>query len=131
MYGLAINKCEKIFFNFVALRGNSGQSYFIIIKRLIYFVHATPDSHPIRKHRLPCHEPRERTTSYFSRRIVLSGLFKTHEEFRSRFDALIHAYSLMRNHYHLLIETSRANLDRIIWSGRIYGKKARGLLSLV
>lgn len=31
-----------------------------------------------------------------------------------RFDAVVHAYCLMGNHYHLLIETPRANLDRIM-----------------
>ena len=38
----------------------------------------------------------------------------TLEEVHSRFDAIIHAYCLMGNHYHLLIETPRANLDRIM-----------------
>lgn len=31
-----------------------------------------------------------------------------------RFDAVIHAYCLMTNHYHLLIETPQANLSRIM-----------------
>lgn len=35
-------------------------------------------------------------------------------ESHTRFDAVIHAYCLMGNHYHLLIETPRANLDRIM-----------------
>lgn len=35
-------------------------------------------------------------------------------ESHSRFDAIIHSYCLMSNHYHLLIETPRANLDRIM-----------------
>lgn len=35
-------------------------------------------------------------------------------ECHTRFDARIHAYCLMKNHYHLLIETPRANLDRIM-----------------
>ncbi len=38
----------------------------------------------------------------------------TLEESHARFDAVIHAYCLMGNHYHLLIETPRANLDRIM-----------------
>ncbi|MGH1469872.1 MAG: transposase [Cellvibrionaceae bacterium] len=38
----------------------------------------------------------------------------TLEEAHSRFDAQIHAYCLMKNHYHLLVETPRANLDRIM-----------------
>lgn len=39
---------------------------------------------------------------------------KTIEEAHSRFDAQIHAYCLMSNHYHLLIQTPRGNLDRIM-----------------
>ena len=39
---------------------------------------------------------------------------KTLEETSQRFDSVIHAYCLMGNHYHLLIETPRANLDRIM-----------------
>lgn len=35
-------------------------------------------------------------------------------ESHARFDAIVHAYCLMGNHYHLLIETPRANLDRIM-----------------
>ncbi len=39
---------------------------------------------------------------------------QTLEESHARFDAVFHAYCLMGNHYHLLIETPRANLDRIM-----------------
>jgi len=39
---------------------------------------------------------------------------KTLEESHARFDARIHAYCLMGNHYHLLVETPRANLDRVM-----------------
>ena len=39
---------------------------------------------------------------------------QTLDEAHKRFDACIHAYCLMGNHYHLLIETPRANLDRIM-----------------
>jgi putative transposase len=42
------------------------------------------------------------------------AFLKTLEEANKRFDAVIHAYCLMGNHYHLLIETPRANLDRIM-----------------
>ncbi len=35
-------------------------------------------------------------------------------EAHRRFDALIHAYCLVGNHYHLLIQTPRANLGRIM-----------------
>ena len=42
------------------------------------------------------------------------AFLKTLEESYERFDAVIHAYCLMNNHYHLLIETPRANLDRIM-----------------
>ena len=38
----------------------------------------------------------------------------TLEEACRRFDAIMHAYCLMDNHYHLLLETPRANLDRIM-----------------
>ena len=38
----------------------------------------------------------------------------TLEEAHQRYQCLIHAYCLMGNHYHLLIETPRANLGRIM-----------------
>lgn len=42
------------------------------------------------------------------------AFLKTLEEAHQRFDAQIHAYCLMNNHYHLLLQTPRANLDRIM-----------------
>jgi len=36
------------------------------------------------------------------------------EETRDRYEARFHAYCLMGNHYHLLVETPLANLDRIM-----------------
>jgi len=36
------------------------------------------------------------------------------KEASEQFDAVIHAYCLMTNHYHLLIETPGANLARIM-----------------
>jgi REP element-mobilizing transposase RayT len=42
--------------------------------------------------------------------LFLDTLKEAHE----RFDAVIHAYCLMGNHYHLLIETPGANLGRIM-----------------
>lgn len=42
------------------------------------------------------------------------AFLKTLEESHDRFDARIHAYCLMGNHYHLLLETPLANLDRIM-----------------
>ena len=36
------------------------------------------------------------------------------EEASNRFDAVIHAYCLMSNHYHLIIETPLANISRIM-----------------
>jgi len=42
------------------------------------------------------------------------AFLQTLQEAHRRFDAVIHAYCLMGNHYHLLIETPRANLDRIM-----------------
>jgi len=38
----------------------------------------------------------------------------TLSETRQRFGCIIHAYCLMGNHYHLLLETPRANLSRIM-----------------
>ena len=38
----------------------------------------------------------------------------TLNEVHIRFDCIIHAYCLMGNHYHLLIETPHANLSRIM-----------------
>ncbi len=42
------------------------------------------------------------------------AFLETLEEAYTRFDTVIHGYCLMRNHYHLLIETPRANLGRIM-----------------
>lgn len=42
------------------------------------------------------------------------AFLKTLHEASERFDAVVHAYCLMGNHYHLLIETPRGNLDRIM-----------------
>ncbi|MGZ4887517.1 MAG: transposase [Candidatus Aminicenantales bacterium] len=44
------------------------------------------------------------------RRIFLACLGDAHE----KFDAIIHAYCLMTNHYHLMVETPRADLSRIM-----------------
>lgn len=43
-----------------------------------------------------------------------SAFLQTLKETHDRFDAQIHAYCLMGNHYHLLIGTPRGNLDRIM-----------------
>ncbi len=43
-----------------------------------------------------------------------SAFIQTLKEAYERFDAIIHAYCLMGNHYHMLIETPRANLDRVM-----------------
>ena len=48
------------------------------------------------------------TDEYFSNFLL------TLEEAHDRFDAFINAYCLMGNHFHLLTETPRANLDRIM-----------------
>ena len=39
---------------------------------------------------------------------------QTMAEAHKQFGAVFHAYCLMKNHYHLLIEALRANLDRIM-----------------
>jgi len=46
------------------------------------------------------------------RRYFLSRLDETHE----KKDAVIHAYCLMENHYHLILETPRGNLSKIMHS---------------
>ncbi|NOY16406.1 MAG: hypothetical protein GXP23_05650 [Gammaproteobacteria bacterium] len=43
-----------------------------------------------------------------------NAFLETLQEASQRFDAVIHAYCLMTNHYHLLIETPKANLSRIM-----------------
>ena len=35
-------------------------------------------------------------------------------EAKDKYDFLLHAYVLMRNHYHLIIETPKANLNKIM-----------------
>ena len=42
------------------------------------------------------------------------AFFTTLEEAQKRFKCVIHAYCLMSNHYHLLLETPNANLGRIM-----------------
>ena len=42
------------------------------------------------------------------------AFLQTLEESHDRFDARFHAYCLMGNHYHLLVETPLANLGRIM-----------------
>ena len=46
--------------------------------------------------------------------VYYEAFLKTLEEAHEKFDARIHAYCLMSNHYHLLVETPLANLDRIM-----------------
>jgi REP element-mobilizing transposase RayT len=43
-----------------------------------------------------------------------SAFLDTLSEVHSRFNCIVHAYCLMGNHYHLLIETPDANLSRIM-----------------
>ncbi len=45
---------------------------------------------------------------------VHQGFLDTLAEVHQRFNCVIHAYCLMENHYHLLIETPDANLSRIM-----------------
>jgi len=42
------------------------------------------------------------------------AFLETLKEASQRYDAIIHAYCLITNHYHLLIETPKANLSQII-----------------
>lgn len=42
------------------------------------------------------------------------AFLQTLQEASKQFDAIVHAYCLMPNHYHLLIETPKANLSRIM-----------------
>nr|WP_081881046.1 transposase [Ghiorsea bivora] len=58
-----------------------------------------------------------RSDIYFSdadREIFLDVLTHVVE----RFDWVCHAYCLMSNHYHLMIETPKANLSRGMWNKR-------------
>jgi len=50
----------------------------------------------------------------FHDRSYYEAFLKTLKDANEKFDAVIHAYCLMGNHYHLLIETPRANLSRIM-----------------
>jgi REP element-mobilizing transposase RayT len=43
-----------------------------------------------------------------------NAFLETLQEASQRFDAIFHAYCLMNNHYHLLVETPNANLSRIM-----------------
>jgi putative transposase len=43
--------------------------------------------------------------------LILTGLSKF-EELPTRFAVLVHAYALMPNHYHLLLQTPKANLSQ-------------------
>ena len=52
--------------------------------------------------------------SIFYGEAYYQAFLNTLEESHRRFDAVIHAYCLLSNHYHLLIETPRANLERIM-----------------
>ena len=50
----------------------------------------------------------------FHSKAYYEAFLQTLEESHDRFDAIFHAYCLMGNHYHLLVETPQANLDRIM-----------------
>ena len=50
------------------------------------------------------------------------------EEFSSRYRSAIHAYVLMDNHFHLIVQTPEANLSAAMqWLKTSYGKKGSGL----
>ena len=42
------------------------------------------------------------------------AFLETLNEVHTRFGCIVHAYCLMGNHYHLLLETPNANLSRIM-----------------
>jgi len=50
----------------------------------------------------------------FHGRAYYKAFLETPEESHGRFDSMFHAYCMMGNHFHLLIETPLTNLDRII-----------------
>ena len=50
----------------------------------------------------------------FHEDIYYQVFLETLNEVHTRFDCIIHAYCLMGNHYHLLLETPNANLSRIM-----------------
>ena len=50
----------------------------------------------------------------YNSRAYYEAFLQTLEESHDRFDARFHAYCLMGNHYHLLVETPLANLGRIM-----------------
>lgn len=56
---------------------------------------------------------RDRRT-IFHNDAYFNAFLDTLQEASQRFDAVIHAYCLMTNHYHLLLETPKANLSRIM-----------------
>jgi len=67
----------------------------------------------------------------FHERDYFEAFITTLKEASERYDAIIHAYCLMTNHYHLLIETPKANLSQIMrhingkytqWHNRKHGK---------
>lgn len=52
--------------------------------------------------------------SIFHGREFYFAFIDTLEQAYTRFDMILHAYCLMGNHYHLLIQTPRANISRIM-----------------
>jgi len=67
------------------------------------------------------------TDRIFHGKAYYEAFLETLEESHDRFDARFHAYCLMGNHYHyhLLIETSLAKLDRIMRHMRITEQRDR------
>ena len=63
------------------------------------------------------HHVMNRGRSYqtiFHDKACFESFLRTLKEASEQFDAVIHGYCLMTNHYHLLIETPKANLSRIM-----------------
>ncbi len=93
---------------------NRGQAYCITL--LLLYTHPVPRPTIIEYENAFYHvmnRGRGSQTIFHDRAYYLLFL-ETLNESHERFDTVFHAYCLMGNHYHLLIETPRANLGRIM-----------------
>ncbi len=68
-----------------------------------------------------CDRAGQRAAGDLARRSGSAGFLEIVEEFSERFRLSVHAYVLMENHYHLLLQTREANLSRAMqWLGVTY-----------